>query len=430
MAGTPYLTTHGTPGFLARRSRGVAVVVASVVVLALVVTVALVRTSAVRILDDAVGVHETGDCEPALELLDGLGPVRRAAHPDVAASADREAEACELLATAEDRSRQAAADRYADYIAHPRGRWEGAPAARGDALLGQAELDLADVSGPKDMRSAFDTLTVALDEDSDAGHPDRARQIVADFVDEAYSEPCRAVDDHHWIQAGDWDHPEITEPIAEKRDARDDVLLECAREHRRADELRAAAAAYREYGRDYPRERGAEAARRGLIAVVTEIERRRAASAVKNGTYCENPRAYRGAPAYRQSGYNRMIVFGVSPKKRDFPRSWHTRNVEKAALVVCVDGPKRGAYQRTCDYESFPGSFVGSPVRFYSTQFTVTAYSLRTGKSVARFTRQLGSPCPARITWWSSSPVSTPPDTYRSRPTSAEIRGMFEGLVG
>lgn len=430
MAATPHLTPHGMPGFFARHPRGVAAVAVSVVVVvALVVTVTLVRASAVRTLDDAVGVHETGDCESTLGLLEDLGPVRRAVHGDVAASADREADACRLLVEAQAAARQEAADRYADYIAHPHGRWRGAPAARGDALLRQAARELADEPGPKRMNSAFDVLTVVLDEDADPGHADRARRLVTGFVDDAYSDACQAVDDHAWIQRGDRDHPEIAEPIAAKRDKHDDVLLRCAREHEKADELKAAAGAYWEYVKTYPRERAVTAARRELTAVVTEIERRRAAAAVRKATYCRDPQAFRGAPPYREAGHHRMIVFGLDTKRHEFPTSWRTRNVEKAALVVCVDGPKKGAYQRTCNYESDLGGPFGSPVRFYSSKYTVTAYSLRTGNRVARFTRHLGAACPAYITWRSPLKISAPPSTYRSRPTSAEIRGMFEGLV-
>jgi hypothetical protein len=422
--------------------RGVVItVVAVVVVVALVVSVALLRASAVRTFDAAGRQHEAGDCERALATIDSLGPVRRLAHPGVAASADAEAGACRSLLGAQDAPWDEAADRYATYLDDPRARWAGAAAARGDALLAQADRELRP-NGPKAMAAGFGTLATALDENPTPDQADHAREIAAGFVDRIYgATPCEAKKDHAWVQRTareeSWDDPDLTEPVVAKRDARGNLVLGCAKVHRDADELKAAAANYRDYIQHYPQGGHRQAAQGQLAVVETEIERRQVTRIVQAGTYCRDPQAFRGAPAYRGGGTNRMIVQGLNPGQHKFPRSWYTSDVDEASLVVCVKGPGRGAYQDTCDYEddTMPamfGSSTGySPVRFYATRFTVTAYSLRTGKQVARFTRDLGQPCPAFITFTTFSPSFAPnPDTYRSKPTSGEIRGMFTGLTG
>lgn len=407
----------------------------ALVVVALVVSVTLMRASAVQLLDDAEHAHEAGDCGLALEVLEGLGPVRRTVHPVVASSASAEADACRELRRAEHDTREDAARTYASYLEHPHARWDGAAAARGDALLDQAEWELSEV-GPQRMKVGFGTLAVVLGEASDPGHAARARELVADFVARVYADPCKAMDDHAWVQNGSWDEPEIAEPVVAMKDARGEMVLSCARDHRRADKPEAAAALYRTYLRDYPRGDLRRAAARELTVAEIEIQSQKVYSALGHGTYCDDPQRSQEALVYRGGGPNRMIVMGLDPEEHDFPRSWHTSDVDKASLVVCVTGPARGAYQETCEYEddlleandSTPGY---QPVRFYASRYTVTAYALRTGEQVASFTSDLGEPCPASISVDSfGGDLAFAPEIYRSRPTSGEIRAMFTDLVG
>ncbi|WP_035698612.1 hypothetical protein, partial [Glycomyces tenuis] len=367
--------------------------------------------------------HSGGDCEDATAATAELDATHRVADGAVAAAARRSGEACEILleALADDDPLDAATI-LLGYMQHPAALWEGAGPERARWLL-QAALTPLDFESSVAVRSAFLTLDEVLDESP--GQSAAARELVEDFLEDLgghQAEGCQAKAVNDWLFSQDWEHPELGEPVAAASGMVPLPILECARETFDSGDLTAALDLYEEFLADFPDHELAAEAAQEREQVETAIERERVDGLLSGGDYCDNPAPYRGAAAYSGGGTNPMWLFGLDSTEYDLPGSWTTRDIDETVLVVCVEGPERGSFIESCEYEEFDGTYLGT-VDFYANEFKVEAYELRTGERVEDYSVEIGGSCPYVLTFYGEID-----GTRNASYEPADLRDLFERL--
>ncbi|MEU6246727.1 hypothetical protein [Glycomyces sp. NPDC047010] len=396
------------PSGAVRRLRYFAVTAAALVLLSL----GWFRIDAWWTVHDAEAAQAAGDCADAVAALDTLDAVHRVAFGPVTVRADEEREACEILLAALEEAPSEAAAGLAEYLEHPGALWDGAGPERAARLLEAAAaggaLDLTDVG------NAFAQLETVLDETP--GQAGAVRGVVEAFMaDLADMPPCHGYAADHWLAEQDWDATELTEPVAAAAADAPVRTLRCGQEWADGGDLEEAAVLYREFLAEYPGHELAAEAADGVL---------------DTGSYCADPVAYTGAPAYSGRGPHPMRLQGTTSEDRGFPAGWLGADAAGTELVVCVTA-EVGDFQDSCRYQRSDGSLLWAT--FYAHRFNITAYELRTGEAVADYSRQIGEPCPDTM----DGTYSTVYFSYygdfmslASEYTDAEFRGMFSGIVG
>lgn len=291
-----------------------------------------------------------------------------------------ELEACGVLLDALAQGDPAtAAERLQTYLDHPSAAWEGAGPERAERLLAAGNL----TDGFGQLRT---TLSTAPDQSG------AVRKVVETFLADLGDgrSPCEVLKTDEWVRDRKDDPPELAEPIAAVADEVPERVLACAREQAKADQLTEAGATYEEFLDRFGDHKKARTARSEQYDVDTAVQRAEALAALTGNTYCKDPVAYRGAPAYAGSDPHKAWWFGI-PECRTLPSRWDARDIDEAELVVCLHDVGRGSYLETCQYTADDTVLTA---RFHAWKFHIAAYSLRTGKAVERYTTQIGDPCP------------------------------------
>ncbi|WP_026922195.1 hypothetical protein [Glycomyces arizonensis] len=376
-------------------------VFAGAVVCLMAMAVVGIRFDGAQIMEAAEAAHRDGDCEGATAATASLDATHRVADAAVVRAAAENDEACELLLAAFDRDDPLeSAETLQSYMEQPGALWEGAGPARADRLLRGALAPLNEWSIGI-VRSAFDVLASTLDASPDQSAA--AREVVEGFLenlaDHQAEEACEVKAVHDWLFNEHWGHPELDEPVAAVGDQVPPVLLGCAREQFEGGMLDAAQDLYGQFLADFPDHELAPEAAAELEQVETAIEREHVSGLLSGGDYCGSPAPYRAAEPYDEGGTNPMWLFGLD-SEADLPGSWTTNAVDETVLVVCVEGPERGSFIESCEYEEVgTGDYLGS-VRFYANEFTVEAYELKTGERIERYSVELGGECPYYLTFY------------------------------
>lgn len=394
----------------------------------LLVALAWLRLDAWAITRDAEAAHTAGDCDRALASLRWLLPAHGIAHGPAADRGVQQRQACELLTAAlSDPDPSAAAEKLERYLAEPGALWDGAGPERAELLLDtvvarareqEAAGEALGGHGPAvaAVEDAFTQLARTLEDAP--GQSGRVGAVAESFLSSLDGmAPCRAREIDGWLLAQDWEDPalaRVMEPQAEQAPVR---MFDCAE----------ALASVRP-------EEGAGAHQEFLAAHPEHpLAARSAESLIATEEYCAHPAAFPAAPAYEGEGPHAMRVSGLDPEEYGFPDSWRADTVEETVLVVCVQGPERGSFQRTCAYE--PGEdqlllpFSGSTdVDFYASAFTLQAYELHSGELVEEYTEEIGDPCPEELEYESYF-LDIVPGEYDSDYSAADVRGMFDRLM-
>jgi hypothetical protein len=414
--GTPLVDLHGREP--ERRSR----LFAGAVLLLTLMAIVGIRFDAVQIVAAAEAAHREGDCERTEAVLAGFDATHRVADGALAGEVFANEEACELLLEAMGEGAQRGAATLKSYMDHPGAMWDGAWEMRARLLL-DAALDPLDSESRVDVEEALDLMAAALDESPDRSRAVRA--IAEDFVEDlaAYlGAECRVKELDEWLLAREPEHPALDEPLAAVSGLLPPAALECARATYRENDLNAARELYEEFLADHSDHELAAEAARELEEVETEIEREHVEDLLFGGDYCGSPAPYRGAEAYSGSGTNPMWLFGLDSTEYEIPDSWTTANVDETVLVVCVEGPERGSFIESCEYEDFDGAYLGS-VSFYANEFSIKAYELRTGGLVEDYSVELGGSCPYVLTFYGSID-----ETRNVSYEPSDLRELFERL--
>jgi hypothetical protein len=390
----------------ARRPRIFALTAAALVLL----TLGWFRLDAWWIVHDSEAAHAHGDCVSATTALESLDAVHRVAYGPITLRADEEREACDILVEALDQTPHDAAATIEAYMAHPGAVWDGAGVQRAEYLLAIAlsgeDPNLATVE------RAFEQLTATLDE-----HPDQSETVrntvEALLADLVQAPPCTGYEIDFWLAEQTWDRPEITEPIAAAADRVPVRMLRCAQD-RTDEDVQGAGILYREFLTAYPDHPLAGEAANGIL---------------DSGSYCTDPVAYQGAPAFDGPGPHPMQLVGSwDAEGRGFPDSWLATSAKETELVVCVDA-EVGEFQDSCQYSGSRGTFWGV---FYAHKFTIKAYSLKTGELVTEYDREIGEACPSRLDGTYSTIYLYSSDDMlmlASEYTDEDFRGMFADLM-
>lgn len=390
----------------------------------MLVSLAWLRIDTWTIVRDAETPHADGDCERAVSSLRWLSTAHGTAYGSLVSRGESEREACELLLTALDESEgPASATGLGAYLDHPGALWEGAGPRRAELLLDEAlgEIRWGGVKVLEDDSPAWGTVEEAFAQLSTTlqdkpGQSEPVSAVVESFLaDLAKAPPCKAKEIDTWLLAQTWEEPELAASIAPEADQLPARMFHCA------DDLSAADtdAAYQEFLTAYPEH---------------ELAVRAAEALLSDGGYCDHPAAYPGASAYEGGGPHAMWMLGMDPEEYGFPDSWLADTVDRAALVVCVEGPERGSFQQTCYYE--PGenqqltSLEGfAEVDFYASEFTVKAYELRSGELVGDYSAEIGDPCPGELSYTNRHGFDIVPSKYNSDYSDADVRSIFAPLV-
>lgn len=375
------------------------------------------RFDAWTIAREAEAAQVGGDCDRAVASLRWLGLGHRLADDAVAARGEKQREACELLlAAVEDTDLESTVETLEEYLAHPGALWDGAGPMRAGLLLDLALDEEAGLNSAM-LEAGFAQLEATLREaPAETG---RVQEVSASFLSELdEAEPCdgRAVDE--WLLARTWNAPELAEVVAPEAERLPERMYQCAYDTEFAD-TEEAGRAYQEFVGRYPEHDLVDDAVRRMF---------------ESGLYCDFPVAYAGAPAYEGAGPHPMRMFDFLPSDYGFPDSWLTATVDETVLVVCVEGPERGAYQETCAYEPGANQILAPfqdyvDVDFYATRFAVKAYELHTGELVADYAEEIGDPCPEELEYdYYYALGDSVPSEYDSTYTDADVRSVFERL--
>lgn len=417
-----------------RSHRKVGIAAAAVTGLALVVglvtTVALIRVDASETVASARAKHIAGDCAAANKTYTELGLIHQVVSNRLVEKARHEQKTCDLLLAAGGTQGDPAIDLLEKYLSRSDDLYPGAGTQRAQLLLEAARQDPG--QAPPLVKAGFDQLAETL-----ADHPgesEEVRQVAethASETDKLSNCSAAALDAALDDALGSApEQPDIAEPVGTAKTKAPGHLLGCARDQR-STSLTASNKTYSEFLSRYPQDASAAKAKSEQYAVGTKIQYHQVNQLLKNGSYCDSPKPYRGAKPWRGNGPHRMQVDGVDANKHRFPGSW-LGGAANATLVVCVSGPTDGHVQNSCYYTPDDGG-PGGYVTFKASRYKVVAYELRTGRPVARYTRDIGEPCPAYFTWTEYNSLGAvpgpPPSSRRSRPTSAQVRSMFDGLV-
>ncbi|MFC4628080.1 hypothetical protein ACFO6V_07540 [Promicromonospora alba] len=355
-------------------------IVATSVVVLLATTGLVLRTEAQRLVDDAGRSHAAGNCTTASATLYRLHPWHSVVARTTVLDGRAELEACGVLLDALAQGEPAtAAVRLQTYLDHPSAAWEGAGPERAERLLAAGSLS-----------AGFEQLHTTL-----SSAPDQSgavRKVVETFLADLGDgkSPCEVLETDEWVHDRKDDPPELAEPIAAVADEVPERVLACAREQAKADQLTEASATYEQFLDRFGDHKKVRTARNEQYDVGTAIQRAEALAALTGNSYCEDPVPYRGAPAYAGSDPHKAWWFGI-PESRTLPSGWEARDIDEAELVVCLHDAGRGSYQATCQYTAEDALLTA---RFHAWKFRITAYSLRTGKAMERYTTEIGDPCP------------------------------------
>lgn len=383
------------------------------------VLLAWVRVDSWAIVRDAEVAHADRDCDRAVASLRWLGAAHGVVHGSVASRGEGEGEACELLIDALDTlGRPTAAEKLEAYLEHPGYLWAGAGPERAENLF-ESVMDSRDEvlededSALATIEEAFAQLSVTLQDTH--GQSEGVREVVESFLAELDEAPhCRAKDIDTWLFEQTWEEPELNEAVAAEAGQAPVRMFDCADDLSRTDE-EAANEAYQAFLMAHPEHTLATRAVENLLS---------------DGSYCQYPAAYPGAPAYEGGCPHAMETVGIRPSEYDFPDSWQAQTTDETVLVVCVEGPERGSFQQTCAYEPGEGQLAQyAEVDFYASEFTVQAYELRSGELVADYAEEVGDPCPGVIEYTTNPYLDTVPGTYDSDYSDADVRAIFDRLM-
>ncbi|MQM25911.1 hypothetical protein [Glycomyces albidus] len=404
-----------------RRERHLAVGAAALVLLGLVV----LRTDAWLTVRDAEGAHAAGDCETAVDTLEGFDAGHRVAFGAMVIEGNEQLEACRLLNEARAAGSIEGAAIMATYMDDSEALWDGAGPERA-AMLFDAALDRENTEGSLDH--GFQQLVATLD--TEPGQEDRVRGAVEDLMAGLDGIPhCDAVAIDDWIRTQSWEAPELTEPVAAAAPAVPLHLLACARERARNGDLTGAQQTYERFLAEHPDHAETAFAVDELYAVESQIEFEHVEALLDAGTYCESPAPWRDAPPYGGPSPHPMRTVGLSPDQYGLPDSWTAATLEETEIIVCVDGPKRGRYLESCYYEGNFSPYINDEVSFYATRFDVTVYQLRTGQAVDSYTVQFnGDPCPEILQYTYYYTDLGPPSEVEAEVSDADVRSVFERL--
>ncbi|KAB8189373.1 hypothetical protein FH608_039925 [Nonomuraea phyllanthi] len=419
-----------------RRQRLVALGIAGPVLLA----VGFLRFDASRIERDAAAAHRQGECARALSILDGLWAGHHVADAPLTARAERGAEACELLLTAE---RQAgrdpllAARTLQAYGAHPSALWASADGRRAELFLARAadELDAALTGDTKALETGFGRLSTVLGQFP--GQEGNVQNVMNGFLGHLPADnPCatRAITD--WLgerpAAGDVLDgaagvvPELA-PAA---------ILGCGDDLVAAKDWKEARAQYEQLLDQYPKHDLAAKAERGRKKAQLAIELANVRKLLKKPesggkpAYCTKPARYSGAKPYRGKGPHRALFFGKDDHRRKLPSSWLAKDAADAVLVICAGKMTYGSAVTSCDYRAQRSGWI-TRVTFRKRKVPVRVYELRTGRRVAAHSVQIGgTSCPRRIhyTIFGSFDPGPPSKRYVSSSTS-DVRAGYRPLI-
>lgn len=261
-------------------------VAAAVVLVATGAVVLSVRAETSRLVNLADDRHAAGNCQDAMETLDGLGSLHRLVAGDVVDSSVQGRRACELLLDAVDADGDLEPAGLDDYLAHPGARWAHAGVVRAELLFASNGGGNGSWDAPgRDPEGAVEQLVATL-----TAHPEESAAVrdamstyVGRFKKEWYTEPtvdsgpagyvepideeslasdaCAARDEYLWLHDGGWTEPELAEPIASTEDRGDDLLAGCAQVRHAAGKLDDARSLYAEYLKTYADAPGAKSVR-------------------------------------------------------------------------------------------------------------------------------------------------------------------------
>ncbi|GAB3655532.1 hypothetical protein [Glycomyces tarimensis] len=364
------------------------------------------------IVRDAEAAHTGGDCERAVGSLRWLSLGNQLAYSSASARGEDQRQACELLFEAQGEPSMRAAETLAEYIDHPGALWDGAGPMRAELLFDRAIAD--EGTSLHHVEDAFAQLSATLE--SAPGEAGRVREVVGSFLADLEAvESCKAQTIDEWLLAQEWEAAALAESVAPEAERLPERMFACVEATLMWDE---SAAAYQEFLERYPDHALADDAATAMLT---------------KEMYCDYPAAYGGAEAY--DGSSPMWMFGLDPEEYGFPDSWYTETLSETTLVVCVEGPERGSYQETCYYEPGADQLLSpfgpnqAEVDFYASRFTVKAYELRTGEVVEEYSEEIGDPCPDELEY-EYYLIDSVPSEYDSDYSNADVRAMFERLVG
>ena len=416
--------------------------IAAVVTVPVLLAVDTLRLEAESIERKAVEAHRDGDCERALSILDELWAGHRVTNAPLTARTEAGAEACRLLLQARQQQwhdRLLAARTLQRYAAHPAALWKGAHDARADLLLAQAAVELgAAVSGEMKI-NALRAGSARL-EDILKEFPDREREA-AKLVDQLIGR-LRTTNACDTRKVAGWLHeqPPPGKVLDRARNAASEMLpaalVKCGDILTLDKRWEEARAVYKELIDRYPSHNLVATAKRGIRKADLAIQLARVKELLETGEYidepeyCSKPAPYKGAPRYRGKGPHRTLLFGDREHRKALPSSWRARGATDAVLVICVDSTY-GDKVATCRYlttsKYYPSGIVN--VTFHKQKYRIRVYELRTGKLVAKTTRQIGRGGCSRYVYYTYYEEDIPPTKEYVATTGWEIRAMYRPFI-
>lgn len=414
-----------------RRQRAIA----AAATLAVVAGSIVVAVDARRIEARAADAHQAGDCESAVESLDGIGGRHRIVDPYLTRRTGGDAEACALLLAAyadAEADPPAAAEQVQRYLDHPSARWDGAPGLRADLLLTAAEAELADaLAGTVPaLATGFDLLAEVLE--TDPGRAEGVATVLTDYVAQLPTvDPCEAKLNIDWLVDREPTGDELDRPGEQAQEVAPSVFLACGDQLVETDPSQARAA-YQALLDDYPDHELVDDARQGRNAAQTLIEEEIVSDLISRDAYCEDPSRYRGAPAYRGNGPHLVLVFGPESFRDAIPSDWLAEDHTDVGLVLCVDGPENGRVVQTCAYQGDATNPGPVQVQLRANRYTVEAFEVNTGERAIDTTVETASGgCPSVLTWScpALNPNCPPPGSIRADHNDGQVRSAVESWV-
>lgn len=396
LAGRPMPPVRpGRQRLAAKLSQRVLTACLAVVVLA---AFGLLRFDAVRIDHAVLAAREHGSCPQAVRALDRIWLGDRLADAPLTAEDDETGQACQWLHTAEGKLSTALSD--------------------GDT--GALKAGFADLTWVLTERPGHEKMVDSVLDGFLAGLPTKDACHTATLTD--------------WLRARKPTHDALDRAADVVPRTAPAALVGCGDHYMDGGQWSKAKDRYQQLLDQYPDSDQASAARTGVHQAQLGIERDHVGDLLDTpGTggqpeYCSTPAGYEAAPAYRHHHVNPAMFYGGDTTYAGkLPGAWRTDDVTKAALVLCLGQRSRGAAVRTCPYE-----YLGSTknVTFHQADIAVKAFSMRTGKLVARRTLHIsGSSCPSTLSYsYYYSDTGPPSDVYVSV-SKSDARAAYAPVI-
>jgi hypothetical protein len=372
-------------------------VLAAGLVVVVLAAFGLLRFDAVRIDHSVLEAREHGSCTQAVRALDRIWFGDRLGDAPLTATDDQTGQACQRLHTAEGKLSTALADGDTDAL-----------------------------------KAGFDDLAWVLTERP--GHEKMVDSVLDSFLAGLPTkDACHTAAVTDWLRARKPTHDTLDRAAKVVPRTAPAALVGCGDHYMNAGEWSKAKTRYQQLLDQYPDSDQASAARTGVHQATLGIERDRVGNLLDTPggdgqpQYCSTPGSYEAAPAYRHGHVNPAMFYGNDNYSNKLPSSWRTDDVTKAALVVCLGQRSRGAAVRTCPYD-----YLGSTtnVTFHKVDIPMKAFSMRTGKLVAKRTLHIsGSSCPSTLSYsYYYADTGPPSDVYVSV-SKSDARAAFSSVI-